>query len=122
MLRLWARSRQKLESARRQEVELRPDGDNARRVERRVALIIVPLDMREIDGRSDARVLVELAGIISEVRVVDEPPHIAFEMPYIDGIKAHERCEQPPIRFSQALAAELSLGSEPAFEPGEALK
>ena len=43
--------------------------------------------MREIDGRCDTWALVKLAGIIPEVRVVDEPPQIAFEMAYIDGIE-----------------------------------
>lgn len=78
--------------------------------------------MREIDGRRDTGVLVELAGIIPEVRVVDEPPQIAFEMPQIDGIKADERRKQSPIGFGQALAAEISLGRELSFEAVEALE
>jgi len=68
-----------------------------------MALIIVLLDVRKIDGLGNAGVL-KLASVIPEIGVVDEPPQIAFEMPDIDGIKPHERREQPPIRFGQSIA------------------
>ena len=57
-------------------------------VDRRMALIIVLLDVRKIDGLGNAGVL-KLASVIPEIGVVDEPPQIAFEMPDIDGIKPH---------------------------------
>jgi hypothetical protein len=45
---LRTRCGEKLAAVRRQEIELGSDGDDAGRVDRRVASIIVPLDMREI--------------------------------------------------------------------------
>ena len=101
---LRTRCEEKLAAVRRQEIELGSDGDDAGRVDRRVAAIIVRIDMREIDGRGDSRVLVEFPGVIPEIGIVDDPPKIAFEMPDIDGIKPHERREQPPIRFGQSIA------------------
>src|SRR5260370_16195239 len=84
---------EKLAAVRRQEIKLGSDGDDAGRVDRRVASIIVPLDMREIYGRGDSCVLVEYPGVIPEIGIVDDPPKIAFEMPDIDGIEPHERRE-----------------------------
>ena len=82
----------------------------------------MPLDMRKIDGRRDAGALVKLAGVTPEVRVVDEPPQIAFEMARIDGIKAHQSGKQPPIGLGEALAAEISAPRELVFEPVEDLE
>jgi hypothetical protein len=67
---LRTRCGEKLAAVRRQEIELGSEGDDAGRVDRRVASIIVRLDMREIDGQGDSRVLVEFPEILTEFRAI----------------------------------------------------
>jgi hypothetical protein len=54
-----------------------------------LAAVIVPLDVVHVHGRGDAGLLVEIAQIVPEVRVVDDAPQIAFEVAVIDGVEAY---------------------------------
>ena len=58
-----------------------------------------------------------------EMREIDQPFQIAFEMPVIDRIKAHQRGVEPPVSFGQARTGQVfaAIGQQ-ALQPGEAFK
>jgi|TARA_R100000322_G_scaffold22153_3_gene14748 DNA-binding transcriptional regulator/RsmH inhibitor MraZ len=64
------------------EVEDRPGGDNARRVDRLVAAVMVLLDVGEVHRLRDARHLIKLAQIVRKVRIVGDAAEVALE---VDG-------------------------------------
>src|ERR1700678_4839709 len=55
-----------------QEIENRPDRHNSRWIDRRVALIIVVLDMSKIRCSGDTRMLIKLAGEAPEIGVIHD--------------------------------------------------
>ena len=63
------------------------------RIDGRVAGIVVPLDLIEVDGLGDARDLVQLAQVVPQIWIVDDAPQIAFEVTVIDSVEADERGE-----------------------------
>jgi hypothetical protein len=73
-----------------------------------MALKVMALDMLEIDCLGDARGLEQSARIVPQVRVIDDPAQIAFEMGDIDRVIAQQRGKQPPIGFGDVIAAEES--------------
>src|ERR1035438_4751606 len=75
----------------RAEVERRPVGDDAARVQKVVSRVVVALDLLHGDRGGDAGLLVEVAGVAPEVRVVDQAALVALEMAVVDGIEAHQR-------------------------------
>jgi hypothetical protein len=83
-------SRTALAAVRRQEIEVRSDWHDTGGIDQRVALIIVPLDMSEIDRLGDARMLVKLTGETPKIGVVQDPSQIAFEMSDVDSVKSHQ--------------------------------
>jgi hypothetical protein len=87
-----------------------------------VAAVVVVLDVAEIDGLGDARVLVELAGVGPEVPIVDEPPEVALEVADIDGIEADQRREQPPVGLGERVAGQIALARQALLEPVKASK
>src|SRR5215469_1739420 len=56
-------------------------------VEVRVGRVVVPLDVIEVRGRAEGRVLVEVAGVGPEIRVVHDPAHARLEMGDVDGVE-----------------------------------
>ena len=90
-------------------VDDRPLGHDAARVHALVAAIVVLLDVEEVDGLRHARVLVQLARVRPQVRVVDETLEVALEMADVDRIEARERGEQAEIRLGDPLAREIAL-------------
>src|SRR5215212_6205797 len=110
-----------LPPARRMEMEHRAQRHDPGRIERAVALVIVALDVSHVDGLGDPRRLVEVAQIARQVGIVGDPAQIAFEMPDIDGVEAHERGEEAPIGFGVALAHEVAPFRQALVEPVERL-
>jgi hypothetical protein len=51
------------------------------------------LDMFDIHRLRHARPLVQLAQPVRQVRVIDDAPQVAFEMPVVHRIEAHDRGE-----------------------------
>ena len=94
---------------RRRIIDLRPDRHDARRVDRRVAAVIVRLDVVQVDRLGHARHLVEVAQVVRQVRIVGDPPQIALEMPDIDRIETDERREQPPVGLGDAVPDKVAL-------------
>ena len=97
-----------------QELERRADRDDACRIDVRVSDVVMALDVIEIHGLGDARLLIEIHEVVLKVFVVYDPSNIAFEVPVVDRIKSNERTKEPPIRLH-----DLSTEEEPSR--GEAL-
>ena len=76
-------------------------GDDAGRINVVVGDVVVPLDVIEVYGIGDAVGLIEVFEVTEEVRVVDDPSKVAFEMAMVDGVEAHEGDEQAPIGFDK---------------------
>ena len=69
--------------------------------------VIVALDMVEIDRRGDSRLLVEVQKVSLEVGVVRDAAQVALEVPIIDGVKANERAEEPPVGLDDPAAEKV---------------
>jgi hypothetical protein len=74
------------------EVLQRAARDDPRRVDVRVAAVVVRLDLVELAQRRDAGELVEVAEVVREVRVVGDPPQVALEVAVVDGVEADMAC------------------------------
>src|SRR5262249_344718 len=107
---------------RRGEIDLRADGNDARRVHLALAAVVMPLDVIDADGLSYSWHLIEITGVIPQIRVVGDPPEIAFEMTVVDGVNPHERGEYAPVRFSQLPPGEETLPRQPFFDLVESLE
>ena len=69
------------------------------RVDGVVTVVIVAHDMVHVHRLCHAGPLEQLARVGPQVWVIVDPLSVTFEMQVIDGIKAHQRREQPPIGF-----------------------
>ena len=98
------------------EIQHRADRHDPRWIDRFVALIVVTLDVREIRRLSDARPLIELACICPQMRVVDQPANVAFEVSNIHRIEANQRREEAPIRFRYLVARQVSASRQTLLE------
>jgi hypothetical protein len=87
-----------------------------------VAAVVVVLDVVEVDGLGDARVLVQLARVGPQVRVVDEPPEVALEVADIDRIEADQGGEQPPVGLGEPVAEQIALADRRCLQPVERLE
>ena len=86
-------------SVRLRQILIRPDGDDPRRIDVVVRDVVMSLDVVEIDGLGDTVLLVEIAQVAEEVRVIDNPTQVAFEVTVIDSVEPNQRGKQPPVRF-----------------------
>src|SRR5690606_34550083 len=75
------------------QVQLRPKRHHAGRVDGRVALVVVALDVLEVHRFRDARPLVQLAQPAAQARVIGDAPQVALEMPVVDGVETNQRGE-----------------------------
>ena len=91
---------------------IRPDGDDAGRIDVVVSHVIMPLDVIEVHRPSDAGRLVEIFQIAEQIRIIDDPPDVALEMPVIDGVEADQRDEQAPISLHPLRAEEIASARE----------
>ena len=87
--------------------------DDAGRVDVIMCHIVVPLDMVEIDGLGDAVGLVEIFEITEQAWVIDDATEVAFEVAVIDRIESDQGDEQPPVRFDEFRAEEITLMRQP---------
>ena len=94
------------------EVECRAYGNNARRVDVVVSKVVVALDVIEIDGLGDTRVLVEVQEIALQVRIIEDALDVTFEVAVIDRIEANERAEQAPVRLHDPMPEEIAVSGE----------
>src|SRR5215470_18444654 len=108
-----------LPPVRRPKIEDRPERNDSRRVHPAVASVVVAFDVIEVDRLGDAGMLVEVAGVRPEIRVVGEPAEVALEVVVVHRVEADERREEPPVGFGEPIAAEVTPAREPFLEPVE---
>ncbi len=65
----------------------RPFRNDADRVHRVMAAVVVVFDVGDVDSRRDAWMLMQIAEISREVRIVGDATEIAFEVSDINRIK-----------------------------------
>jgi hypothetical protein len=99
--------------------QIRPEGDDAGRVDAGVHLVVVPLDVVEVDGVTEPRRLVEVAGVRPQDLILRQLPAVALEVAVIDGVEADQRGEQPDVRLGDRVADQIALPRQP---PGEQLE
>jgi hypothetical protein len=90
-------------------IEIRPNRHDTVRIDGFVRAEIVLFDGRHIDRLGNTRILIEFPQVIEEVRVIRNSPDVALEMCHVDRVKAHERCKQAPICFSQDITGKIPL-------------
>src|ERR1700728_457892 len=103
----------------RGEVDLRPEGDDPRRVDHCVGHVVVALDLVERNRLGDPGELVELARVAPQLRVVDDPPRVALEVPDVDRVEADKRRKEAPVGSGELLAEKVAPGREQSLEPVE---
>src|ERR1700712_2430973 len=106
-----------LSPCRRVPVQQRPERHDAVRIDGRMTLIIMGLDVPEIDGLAEARLLKEKSCVVPKRFVIGDAAQVAFEMTVIDGIETHQRGEQADIRFGERVADQEALLRKSGFEP-----
>lgn len=74
-----------------------------------VAVVIVPHDVVEIDGLRNSGILKQLTRVRPQVRIVDNPAAITFEMQMIDRVEPDQSREKTPIRFGDLIANQIAL-------------
>ena len=82
------------------EVQRRTYGNDARRVNRAVAGVIMPFDVSHIHGLSYARPLIKLPEPVGQAWIIDNAAFIAFEMAVVHRVKTNKSSEKPYVRFS----------------------
>jgi hypothetical protein len=80
------------------------------------------LDVIEIDGVGDARLLIQIHQIALQIWVIDDSPQIAFEMAVIDGVEPNERAKKSPVRLDNAIPKQVSTFRQTLFEFVERFK
>ncbi len=96
-------------------VNNRPFRDNAGWVHRVMAAIVVVFDVGDVDGRGDARVLVQIADLSREVRIIGNTTEVAFKVPDINRIKPQQRREQTPVRLGQVIPHQIPAFRQAVF-------
>lgn len=86
---------------RRRQVLFWSDRNDAGGIDVVMGDIVVPLDMIEMYGFSNAVCLVEVFEIAEEVRVVDNSSDIALKMSMVDRIEPYQGDEEPPVSLNE---------------------
>src|ERR1700676_942687 len=95
---------QLLAAMRAREIKRGTKRNDARRINIRVRHIIMTLDVIEVDRLRDPRLLIKIHQVALQIRIIDHPPDVAFEVTVINDIETDERAKQTPIHFDDALA------------------
>ena len=88
----------------RVQIEGRADRHDAGGIYLIMRHVIVPLDVVEVHRRGYPVVLIQIAQVRPEVRVVDNAAKVAFEVAMLDRIESDQRREKAPVGFSHTLA------------------
>jgi hypothetical protein len=88
---------------RRVQVQGWPDWHDPRRINVIVRHVVVALDVVEIHRVCNAVMLVKIAQVRPEIRIIDNPAKIAFEVAVINGVEPNQRREQAPVRLGHPI-------------------
>ena len=86
------------------EANNRPERHNASGINFLVRHVVVPLDVIDANGFGDSGLLIKIEQVTLQVRVIDDPAKIAFEMSVIYDVEPNQRAEETPIGFDDAIA------------------
>ena len=86
--------------------------DNPGRIDVIVGVVVMPLDVVEVDGLANPRLLIKISQIAVQVRVIDDATDVAFEMSVVNRIKPNQCYEQTPIRFQRLRCKKKSPSGE----------
>ena len=75
------------------------DRNNPRRIDVVVSEIVVTFDVIKIHRIGDTIDLIKIAQIPGQIWIIDNPSDVAFEMTMVDGVKADQSHEEPPVCF-----------------------
>src|SRR5262249_2441870 len=98
------------------QVEQRAERNDPGRIDLVVSYVVMTFDVVQIHGVGNARLLIEIAQIAIEVRVIDNPPEIAFEVAKIDGVKTNQRAKETPIGFDDSIPKQVTTGGQSLFK------
>ena len=85
------------------QIENRADGNDAVRINLRVRHVVMTLDVIEIDGLGDPRLLVQIHQITLQIWVIDDTAQITLEMAVIDRVEPNKRAKKPPVRLDNTV-------------------
>ena len=74
----------------------------------RVRHVVMALDMIEVDGLGDARLLIQVHQVTLEVGVIDDATDVAFKVTVIDDVEPDERAEKAPVSFDDAFIEQVA--------------
>ena len=74
-----------------------------------MAEMVMPRDVIKPNCAGNAIPLIKLAGIGPEVRIIDDPRAVAFEMPVIDRIEPDQRREQSPVGLGDPVTHQIAV-------------
>src|SRR5690554_7400806 len=94
----------------------RAEGHDAGRVDPRMAVIVVLLDMVKVHRVGYSWLLVEIPQIAVEVVVVLDPAQVALEVPIIDGIEAYQGRKEPPVGLGNLITDQVALRAQPGLQ------
>ena len=77
------------------------DRDDASRIDVVVSHVVVPLDVVEVHGFSDAVGLVEVFEISEQMWVVYYSSDITLKMAMVDHIEPHQGNKEPPVGLNE---------------------
>jgi hypothetical protein len=97
-----------LASVRLHEVERRADGDDAGRINFFVRHVVVALDVIEVYGLGNGRLLIEIHQVTLQIGVIDDAPDVALEVAVIHDVEAHKGAEKAPVGFDDATAQQVT--------------
>src|SRR5436190_953154 len=75
---------------RRGEIEDRSERNDPRGIYLLMRHVIMPLDVIEVNRVRDSRLLIEIAEIPVQIRIIENAAEIAFEMPEINRVETHQ--------------------------------
>ena len=97
----------------------RPERHDARGINFLVRHVVVTFDVIDAHGLGDSGLLIEIKHVALELRIIDNPSEIAFEMAVINDIEPDERAKQAPIGFHDALAEQITTVRQALFHFAE---
>ena len=98
------------------QIKRRTDGDDSSRINFSVRHVIVALDVIEVHGLCDTRLLIQIHQITLQVWVISDAPQIALEMAVVDGIEANKRAKKSPVRLDNSTWKEIPTFRQALFE------
>ncbi len=90
------------------EVDLGTRRDDSARVNAAVTPVVVVFDVIHVDGFSDSRHLVQLAGIAPQVWIIHETADIALEVADVDRVEAKESRKEPPVGLGDGFTYQVA--------------